>query len=79
MNLRRYFFEYQITQAEFAAMIGYSKTYISLIARGKYRPSKKMARIISDATKGVVTIPEIRDEIIMVKPRRKKGEECEVA
>lgn len=62
MDLRRYLFEYQITRVELARMIGYTRNYITSIARGRVIPSLRVAKLISDATKGVVTIEELRTQ-----------------
>ncbi len=61
MDLRRYLFEYRITQRKFAEMIDYNRCYVSMIAKGQ-RPGAKAARAIEKATNGLVSYPKDKEE-----------------
>lgn len=54
MNLRRYLFENNISQKDFAEQIGYTRNYINMIVRGRLKPFKPLAKAIEKATNGVV-------------------------
>lgn len=62
MDLRRYLFEYQVTRTHLARIIGYTRNYVTAIASGRVVPSIRLAKLISDATKGVVTVEELRTQ-----------------
>ena len=55
MDLRRYLFEYDITQKDFAEKIGYTPQYVALICKRKCIPSKRLQTLIENATNGIVT------------------------
>ncbi len=59
MELREYLFRNYLTVIDFAKQINHSRTYLSLIVGGHKIPSRKLAKIIQDATKGEVTAEEI--------------------
>ncbi len=50
MTLREYLYLYNITAREFAQFIDYTPQYICDIKRGVVIPSKKLARLIEEAT-----------------------------
>lgn len=65
MELRDYFHFKRILVKNFAKSANCTAAYLSLISCGKVRPSKKMAKKISDATNNEVTI----DDLMSIKPR----------
>lgn len=54
MDLRRYLFEYRISQKEFAEKIDYTRAYVSTVVQGKHFPSPRAAKAIKKASNGVV-------------------------
>lgn len=67
MNLREYLFKKRITPTDFARAINYHPSYLQAITRGERLPGKKLAKIISDATNGEVTIEELLEQEILEK------------
>lgn len=60
MKLRVYLIEKNITILEFAKTIGIDRTYLGLIANGKKKPSRFLAKEIERATNGEVTAEELQ-------------------
>jgi ribosome-binding protein aMBF1 (putative translation factor) len=69
MKLRIYLWENKITCLEFAKKINYSAKTIRAIVREEVRPSERLAKIIEDATGGIVKMEDLR--------KIKKGESNE--
>jgi len=67
MNLREYLFKKRITPTEFARAINYHPSYIQAIERGQKRAGMKLAKIISEATNGEVTVKEVLEQEILAK------------
>jgi len=59
MNLKEYLYQKNINLEEFSRQVNYDKNYLSNIACGSKKPGIKLARIISKATGGSVTIDEL--------------------
>lgn len=59
MDLREYLFYKRISVAEFSRIIDYSRIHISEIVLGRRKPSPRLAKIISKATNGEVTVEEL--------------------
>lgn len=55
MKLKLWLVKNRKTEIEFAQQIGYCRSYISQIACGTLRPSKRLAKAIEEATGGQVT------------------------
>jgi predicted transcriptional regulator len=53
--LRRWLFENQITQVEFAIATGISQSYLSDLIVGRKRPSLDVVEVIARATSGAIT------------------------
>ncbi len=60
MTLREYLFKHKIQQKDFADQMGCARPYISNICSGRATPGPYFAKYIQDATKGEVTIEELR-------------------
>ena len=58
MEIHEYIFRNKKTIGKFAEEVGVSRTYLSAIMHGKYVPSKRLAKSISLATHGAVSIKE---------------------
>jgi len=56
MNLKVYLATINMTEKDFSNLISYNRCYISLIANGRVKPGKKLARIIERATQGKVKL-----------------------
>lgn len=54
MDLRRYLFENNMTQREFAKKIDYTSNYVNMIVKGRLKPFKPLAEAIEKATNGLV-------------------------
>ncbi len=59
MNLDQYLRKHKITYTDFAEKIGYGRTYINEIGIGTKNPSKRLAKLIEQATNGEVTAEEL--------------------
>jgi len=59
MDLREYLFKKRMSVSDFAKKINFARTYISGIISGANKPSKKLAKIIEEATNGEVTAEEL--------------------
>ena len=59
MNLREYLFRKRLSATEFARLIEYSRTQVSLVANERVKPSKRLAKIIERATDGNVSAEEL--------------------
>lgn len=59
MDLREYLFKKRIKVSEFSRTINYDRSYINDIVNGKKFAGKKLAKAISDATDGEVTVEEL--------------------
>lgn len=55
MHLKRYLFENNISQKEFANKIGYTSNYINMIVNDRLKPFRPLALAIEKATNGAVT------------------------
>lgn len=55
MNLSEYLKENKLNVKEFAEILDYTREHISHVINGKSKPSAKLKRQISKATKGQVT------------------------
>lgn len=54
MKLRDYLLNLNMTQGEFATMLGINTEYLNCIIRGKKKPGKHLALVISNMTNGQV-------------------------
>ncbi len=54
MDLREYLFRHELKVSQFARSIGYNPTYINGVVNGLVEPGHRLAKTISDATKGIV-------------------------
>ena len=61
MKLRKYLWDNQLCMSTFAQKMGYSRSYMSEIMRGKLKPGKRCARDIEIATGGYITAKEMLD------------------
>lgn len=59
MELREYLFRKRITISEFSKQINYTRTHISDIMSRKRKAGKKVAKIIEEATNGIVSAEEV--------------------
>jgi transcriptional regulator with XRE-family HTH domain len=59
MELKIYLVKNRMTIKEFCEKIGYSRNQISGIINGKLRPSKRLAKVIQDATNGEVKAEDL--------------------
>ncbi len=59
MELREYLFKNNIKYIDFAKKINYNNCYLSLVANYQKIPSLRLAKAISEATNGEVSIEEI--------------------
>lgn len=62
MILDQYLRKHKITYTSFAEKIGYGRTYINEIGLGSKRPSRRLAKLIEQATNGEVTVEELLKE-----------------
>jgi len=62
MELKLYLVKNRITIADFSEKIGYSRNMISGVANGIYRPSKRLAKTIEQATNGEVKAEDLMKE-----------------
>jgi DNA-binding XRE family transcriptional regulator len=60
MTLKEFLRINNITQSEFARLLGVTRAYIHCIIKGHYNPSYALAIRISDYSKGSVQVHEIR-------------------
>lgn len=60
MELGLYLYISKINQVEFAKQVGISRCYINLIINKRYKPSRKIAEKIEQATHGAVSAKEVR-------------------
>lgn len=63
MSLREYLFYNHITLKDFSEKTGISKPYISMIMKGKCKPSKRIMKDIIIATEGRINAENICREI----------------
>lgn len=56
MTLQQYFVKSRESQAAFAARLGRSVAYVSLLANGRRQPSKETAEMIAALTRGAVHV-----------------------
>ncbi len=79
--LRAWLYGQQISQAEFAEMVGLrNRSMLSLMFTGQRRPSKELARRISQATKKQISIEQLLSfEVPAGLRRRSPKDEPEVA
>jgi hypothetical protein len=61
MKLRDYLLDVNVTQVEFAKLVGINRPYLNLIIRGRRIPGKHLAVIISNMTGGVVSSKSLMD------------------
>ena len=59
MNLREYLFVHRLSVKEFSETLGYSRTHLSAIVHGKFKPSKKLAQYIEKMTNGEVKVEDL--------------------
>lgn len=59
MELKLYLMKNRLTIKEFCEKVNYSRNQISGVMSGKLRASKKLAKIIEQATNGEVTAEEV--------------------
>lgn len=59
MNLREYLFVHRLSVKEFSKTLGYSRTHLSAIVNGKFKPSKKLAQYIEKMTNSEVKVEEL--------------------
>ena len=59
MKLNEYLKKYKIKTIDFARQIECQQSYVSLLTKGKRRPSPELALRIQEATEGKVTILEL--------------------
>lgn len=59
MELRLYLKKNRLTVNEFCEKVNYSRTHVSAVINKRFRPSKKLAKLIEQATNGEVTMEEI--------------------
>lgn len=59
MELREYLFRNRISITDFSKKVDFSRNYISQIALGYRKPSKKLAKLIEKETNGEVTLEEL--------------------
>ena len=62
MDLKEYLYQKRLTLKQFSEIIGYNRSYLSLIMNGKLKPSKRLAKDIQEATNGQVTENELLEE-----------------
>lgn len=62
MDLRRYLFENNISQKEFAKRIGYTPNYVNMLCKGRLKPFKPVAHAIKMETKGMVDYTRKEEE-----------------
>lgn len=77
MNLKRYLFEKQIKTNVFAKLIGFSKTYISLITNDRWYPGRKFIETVDEATGGLVKEKDYNLKIKKTPKRAKKKDHDE--
>lgn len=75
-TLRQYLTQKQLEIKEFAEMIGYSRTYISLVCNGKVNPSGHLKKTIEILTQGQVMIFPIPSINRSPQPRKKICDLC---
>lgn len=71
MDLREYLFRNRVTLTDFANKIEYDRAYLSLVSNGLQRPSERLAKTISDATEGQVTV----EELLSIVPKKTSKKE----
>lgn len=62
MKLETYLRNKKLTDEAFGALVGLSQSQVSRIKRGKSTPSWKTIAVIEEATRGRVTIRDLRPE-----------------
>jgi transcriptional regulator with XRE-family HTH domain len=62
MHLKRYLFENNITQKEFAKKIGYTSNYINMIVNDRLKPFRPLALAIEKETNGTVHFEKTREK-----------------
>ena len=67
MKLRVFLVVHELEREKVAKDLDISYNYFNSIIRGIYQPSKKLARKISEYTKGEVTIDELRPKKMVDK------------
>lgn len=64
MNLKKYFDKQPYgSKTMFAGKVGITPTYLGLLIRKARRPSAEMAKKIEKATKGEVTMHDLRPDL----------------
>jgi len=61
VKLRDYLYERRITQDEFAAKLGVTRTHFSCVLLQKRNPGRKLAKSIEIETDGIITSEEVRN------------------
>lgn len=61
-KLREYLFYKNISITSFSEIVGITRTYMNSIVLGRHIPSRILAREISRATNGEVSVEDIRPE-----------------
>lgn len=62
MDLREYLFHNRLSIVQFSEMVYSSRTHMSAIVHGKLRPSKRLAKLIENATNGEVKAESLLKE-----------------
>jgi len=62
MRLKDFIKKYRWTIQEFAVRAEYSRTFVSRIVNGKAKAGPRTARILSNITRGYVSVEEIMNE-----------------
>jgi hypothetical protein len=71
MDLREYLFRENISNTEFAKLIGYGRHYVGMIKNGKFSPGASFRLAIKKATNGkVIDFPPL-------KARKNSKKKCE--
>jgi len=62
MRLEDYLKQHKLTQREFARRIGRSRSYVSMMMRGRKVPSLRTTNLIEEETGGVVSAFSMLDQ-----------------
>lgn len=69
-KLRDYFYFNDIMIKDFCQKIGYRETTISAYLASRLKISKRLAKVISDATNGEVTVEDLMNENEILFPKK---------
>lgn len=59
MKLKDYLYFNRITISELARKIGVSRSYLTIVVNGRYKPSARFAKMIEEGTDGKVSYLDI--------------------